>query len=52
MTHSEKHISIPFQIEWSMMVVTVFLSVLNQIEFHLAFGYQFERMCEFRIVVL
>ena len=25
----------PFQIEWNMIVVTVFLSILNQIEFHL-----------------
>ena len=34
--YTEKnYISISFQIEWDMIVVTVFLSILNQIEFHL-----------------
>ena len=33
--HWENYISISFQIEWGMVVVTVFLSILNQIEFHL-----------------
>ena len=28
-------ISISFQIEWDMIVVTVFLSILNQMDFHL-----------------
>ena len=31
----ENYIPNSFQIEWDMMVVTVFLSILNQIEFHL-----------------
>jgi len=35
-TYTEKnYISISFQIEWDMIMVTVFLSILNQIEFHL-----------------
>ena len=33
--HWENYISIFFQIEWDMIVVTVFLSILNQMEFHL-----------------
>ena len=31
----EKTVFISFHIEWDMIVVTVFLSILNQIEFHL-----------------
>ena len=31
----ENLISISFQIEWDMIVVTVFLSILNQLDFHL-----------------
>ena len=31
----ENYISISFHIEWDMIVVTVFLSILNQMEFHL-----------------
>jgi len=35
-TYTEKTIcSISFQIEWDLIVVSVFLSILNQIEFHL-----------------
>ena len=30
-----KYISISFQIEWDMIVVIVFFSILNQMEFHL-----------------
>ena len=33
--HWEIYISISFQIEWDMIVVTVLLSILNQMEFHL-----------------
>ena len=33
--HWENYISISFQIEWDMFVVTDFLSILNQMEFHL-----------------
>ena len=33
--HWENYISISFQIEWDVMMVTVFLSILNQMEFHL-----------------
>ena len=33
--HWENYISISFHIEWDMIVVTVFLSILNQMEFHL-----------------
>ena len=33
--HWENNISISFHIEWDMIVVTVFLSILNQLEFHL-----------------
>ena len=32
--HSQKSISYSLQIEWNMIVVTVFLSILNRIEFH------------------
>ena len=31
----KNYISISFQIEWDMIVVTVFLLILNQMEFHL-----------------
>ena len=34
-THWQNYISISFHIEWDMNVVTVFLSILNQMEFHL-----------------
>ena len=34
--HWEDYISLSFQIEWDMIVVTVFLSILNQIDFPLA----------------
>ena len=33
--HWENFFSISFQIEWDMFVVTVFLSILHQMEFHL-----------------
>ena len=33
--HWENYISISFQIEWDMVVVTVFRSILNQMKFHL-----------------
>ena len=33
--HWGNYISISFQIEWNMIVVTVFLPILNQTEFHL-----------------
>ena len=33
--HWENYISISFHSEWDMIVVTVFLSLLNQMEFHL-----------------
>ena len=33
--HWENYISISYQIEWVMIVVTVFLSILKQMEFHL-----------------
>ena len=33
--HWEKLYSISFHIKWDMIVVTVFLSILNQMEFHL-----------------
>ena len=33
--HWENYISISFHIEWDMIVVTVFLSILNQMEFYL-----------------
>ena len=33
--HWENYIYISFQIEWNMIVVPVFLSILNQMEFHL-----------------
>ena len=33
--HSENYISISFHIEWDMIVGTVFLSILNQMAFHL-----------------
>ena len=33
--HWENYILISFHIEWDMIVVTVFLSILNQTEFHL-----------------
>ena len=32
--HWENYISISFQIEWDMVVVTVFFSIFNQMEFH------------------
>ena len=32
--HWESYISISFHIEWNMIMVIVFLSILNQIEFH------------------
>ena len=34
-SHWENYISSSFPIEWDMIVVTVFLSILNQMEFHL-----------------
>ena len=34
-THGEKSVSISFHIEWDMIVVTVFISIENQMEFHL-----------------
>ena len=36
--HDEKYISISFRIECSRIVVTVFLSILNPMEFHLVFN--------------
>ena len=33
--HSENYISIFFHIEWDIIVVTILLSILNQMEFHL-----------------
>ena len=33
--YTEKTISDSFQMEWDMIVVTVFLSILNQMELHL-----------------
>ena len=33
--HSEKYISFSFQIEWNLIVVTVFLFIISQMEFHL-----------------
>ena len=33
--HWENYISISFYIEWDMIVVIVFLTILNQMEFHL-----------------
>ena len=33
--HWENYVSISFHIEWDMIVVTVFVSILNQMEFHL-----------------
>ena len=33
--HWENYISISFHIQWDMIAVTVFLSILNQMEFHL-----------------
>ena len=33
--HWENYVSISFHIEWDMIVVTVFLSILNQMEIHL-----------------
>ena len=33
--HWENYISISFHIEWDMIVVTVFLSILNRMDFHL-----------------
>ena len=33
--HWENYISISFHIKWEMIVVIVFLSILNQMEFHL-----------------
>ena len=33
--HWKNFISISFHIEWDMIVVTVFFSILNQMEFHL-----------------
>ena len=33
--HGENYISISFHIEWDMVVMTVFLSILNQMKFHL-----------------
>ena len=33
--HWEKYVFISFHIEWDMIVVTVFLSILNWMEFHL-----------------
>jgi len=35
LVHGENSYSIFFQIEWDMIVVTVFLSILNQMEFNL-----------------
>ena len=36
LTYTEKnYVSISFHIEWDMIVVTVFLSISNQMEFHL-----------------
>ena len=34
-SHWKNYISISFQIDWDMIVVTVFLSILNQMEIHL-----------------
>ena len=34
-THWENFISRSFQIEWDMIMVTVFLSIWNQMDFHL-----------------
>ena len=34
--HCENYVSISFQIEWDMVVGTVFRSILNQMELHLA----------------
>ena len=34
-SHWENYISICFQIEWDMIMVTVFLSISNQMKFHL-----------------
>ena len=33
--HWENYVSISFQIEWDMIVVTVFIVILNQMELHL-----------------
>ena len=33
---SEKYIYTSYQIEWNMIVMTVFLSIMNRMEFHLA----------------
>ena len=33
--HLKNYISNSFQIEWDMILLTVFLSILNQMEFHL-----------------
>ena len=33
--HCENYVFISFQIEWDMIVMTVFLSVMNQMGFHL-----------------
>ena len=33
--HWENYISISFHIEWDMIVMTVFLSILNQMKYHL-----------------
>ena len=33
--HLDNYISISFQVEWCMIVVTDFLSILNQMDFHL-----------------
>ena len=35
LSHRENYFPISFHIEWDMIVMTVFLSILNQIEFHL-----------------
>ena len=36
--HWENYISLSFHIEWDMIVVTVFLSISNQMEFHLVWN--------------
>ena len=33
--HWENYISISFHLEWDMIVVTIFFSILNQMQFHL-----------------
>ena len=50
MIHKRKYFSVYFQIEWDMVVVTVFLSILNQMEFQLV-QYQEENCHHDRIPV-